>query len=359
MEPETFRLGRKGRGAQTNATSRYEPHTREAVDDGWGSLDEELPPLRTTVQVDATRTIIATNDSPDIGFDRSINPYRGCEHGCIYCYARPTHAYLGLSPGQDFETRLFAKPNAAALLRAELGRPGYRCQPMALGTNTDPYQPIEREMRITRQVLEVLAEASHPLTIVTKSALVLRDLDILAPLARKNMARVYVSVTTLDRELARVMEPRAATPPRRVETIRALASAGVPVGVMVAPVIPGLTDHEIEGILEACAKAGAEGAGYVLLRVPLEIKGLFEEWLRAHRPERAERVFALLRSCHEGKAYRAEWGKRQKGTGPFAEIIARRFKLAKGRFGLDRPALPLDTTQFRKPAADPRQMSFL
>lgn len=359
MKPETFRLSRKGRGAQTNATNRYEPHTREAVDDGWGSLDEELPPLRTTVQIDATRTIIATNSSPDIGFDRSINPYRGCEHGCIYCYARPTHAYLGLSPGQDFETRLFAKPEAAALLRQELARPSYRCQPMALGTNTDPYQPIEREMKITRQVLEVLRDTDHPLTIVTKSALVLRDLDILAPMAKRGLAKVYVSVTTLDRELARRMEPRAATPPRRVETIRGLSQAGVPAGAMVAPVIPGLTDHEIEGILEACAEAGAESAGYVLLRVPLEIKGLFEEWLREHYPDRAERVFTLLRSCHEGRAYTSEWRTRQRGTGPFAELVGRRFKLATRRLGLDRERRVLDTSLFRKPAADARQMSFL
>ena len=357
MTPDSQRLYRKGRGTVSNATNRFEPFTREAMDDGWGGLDVELPPLRTTVQADATRTIIARNDSPDIGFEQSINPYRGCEHGCVYCYARPTHAYLGLSPGQDFESRLFYKPEAARLLIAELAKPSYRCKVLALGTNTDPYQPIEREHKVTRAILEVLAAHDHPVTIVTKSALVLRDLDLLAPMAAKGLAKVFLSVTTLDRGLARAMEPRAATPPRRLETIRTLAGAGVPTGVMTAPIIPGLNDHELESLLEAAASAGATTAGYVLIRLPLEIKDLFREWLAAHVPDRAARVIALIRACHEGRDYTSAFGVRQKGTGPFSELIAQRFALAVKRLGLNRTSFELDTSRFRKPLPETRQLA--
>jgi DNA repair photolyase len=359
MNEDGPRLLRKGRGAVSNATNRYEALTREAADDGWGVLDQELPPLRTTVQVDTTRTIIARNNSPDIPFDQSINPYRGCEHGCVYCYARPTHAYLGLSPGQDFETRLFAKPDAANLLRAELAKPSYRCKVMALGTNTDPYQPIERTWRITRSILEVLSECAHPLGIVTKSALILRDRDILAPMAKRNLARAYVSVTTLERDLARRMEPRAATPELRLAAIRGLAEAGIPVGVMVAPIVPGLNDHEMESILEAARAAGARTAGYVLIRMPLEIKDLFREWLEVHARDRAKRVIALIRDCHDGKDYVPEFRRRQVGTGPFSALIARRFDLAVKRLGLNREGQKLDTTQFRRPTLETKQLSLL
>ncbi|MBM3584086.1 MAG: PA0069 family radical SAM protein [Alphaproteobacteria bacterium] len=353
------RLSRKGRGALTNATNRFERHVHVAEDDGWGSLDDDLPPLRTTVQADTTRTIIARNQSPDIPFDRSINPYRGCEHGCVYCFARPTHAYLGLSPGQDFESRLFAKPNAAALLRAELARPGYRCRVMAMGTNTDPYQPIERTWQVTRQVLKVLAETEHPVGIVTKSALIQRDIDILAPMAGRGLAKAFVSVTTLDRELARRMEPRVAAPERRLETIQALAAAGIPTGVMFAPAIPGLNDHEMERVLEAAAQAGATMAGTVLIRLPLEIKDLFREWLETHVPDRAKRVITLIRECHEGKDYVAEFRRRQVGTGPIAQMLNQRFRLAAKRYGLDGDAATLDTTRFRPPRADTAQLSLL
>ncbi len=351
------RLARKGRGALSNASGRFEPTTHEDFDDGWGSLDEEPPPLRTTVQVDTTRTIIARNQSPDLPFDRSINPYRGCEHGCVYCFARPTHAFLGLSPGQDFESRLFAKPEAAALLRAELARPKYRCRVIAMGTNTDPYQPIERAWKVTRQVLEVLAECDHPVSIVTKSALILRDLDILAPMAKRGLAKAYLSVTTLDRRLARRMEPRAATPERRLDAIRGLAEAGVPTGVMFAPAIPGLNDHEMEAVLEAARDAGASAAGYILLRLPLEIKELFREWLEAHEPNRARRVIALIRDCHDGKDYVAEFRRRQVGTGPFSELLAQRFALAVKRLGLDRAPQGFDTSKFRPPRLATKQLA--
>jgi DNA repair photolyase len=348
----------KGRGAVSNRTPRYEAQERVAVADGWervpapaGADDEGDPPPspRTTVAVDSTRTIIARNDSPDIGFDRSINPYRGCEHGCVYCYARPTHAYLGLSPGLDFETRLTMKPDAARLLERELRRPGYRCDVLAMGTNTDPYQPVEREKKITRQILEVLSAFNHPVSIVTKSALVVRDIDILADMARRNLASVAVSVTTLDRELARVMEPRAATPNRRLKAIAELNAAGVPVAVMNAPIIPALNDMEMERVLAAAAAAGARSAGYVLLRLPLEIKGLFEEWLRAHFPDRAGRVLELIRATRDGKLYQNEFGTRMKGTGPYAQLIRQRFRLACRKLGLNRRERGLDAARFRPP----------
>src|SRR5215467_6960689 len=286
---------RHGRGAQTNVSGRFEPRVLVAFDDGWQSI-EDLPPFKTEVSIDTARKVITRNISPDIPFDRSINPYRGCEHGCIYCFARPTHAFLGLSPGLDFESKLYMKPGAAKLLEAELRKPGYKPAVIAMGTNTDPYQPIEREYRITRGILEVLRDFNHPVGIVTKSALIQRDIDILAPMTEKRLAHAFVSITTLDRELARKMEPRAATPPRRLETIRALAAAGIPVGVMAAPMIPALNDHEMEGILEAAAAAGATAAGYTALRLPLEIKDLFTEWLEAHAPGRAQHVLELVRT---------------------------------------------------------------
>jgi DNA repair photolyase len=353
------RLERKGRGAVSNEVGRFERFTSEALDDGWGSLDEPPPLLRTTVTRDATRSIIARNSSPDIGFDRSINPYRGCEHGCIYCFARPTHAFLGLSPGQDFESRLFAKPEAARLLEAELRAPGYRCRVMAMGTNTDPYQPIEREWQVTRQVLEVLHAFRHPVGIVTKSHLIARDIDILAPMAEARLARAGISVTTLDRKLARKMEPRAPTPEKRLETIRRLSEAGIPVTVMAAPMIPGLNDHEIEAIAEAAAEAGATDIGYVLLRMPLEIKDLFREWLEAHVPDRAGRVISLMRDMRGGKDYDARWGERMTGKGPLAELIGERVQKARARFGLDRKLPPLDTRQFRPPPKEGDQLQLL
>lgn len=350
---------RKGRGAIGNPDGRFEPHVRVAIDDGWAPADDDLPPLRTTVTTDAARTIITRNDSPDIPFEQSVNPYRGCEHGCIYCYARPSHGYLGLSTGLDFETRLFAKPNAASLLAAALRKPGYRVSPIALGTNTDPYQPIERDMRITRSILEVLAAFEHPVSIVTKSALVLRDLDILAPMAKKRLARVFISVTTLDRDLARKMEPRAATPARRIEAIRTLAAAGVPVGVMVAPIIPVLNDREMESILAAAHAAGATSAAYVLLRLPFEIKDLFAQWLETHVPLKAKHVLSLVRDVRGGRLNDPNFGTRMRGDGPYAELIAERFRLACTRLGLGDRYWHFDTTRFRVPPAPGDQLTLL
>jgi DNA repair photolyase len=347
----------RGRGALSNEVSRYEPHSRTLCDDGWSNND--VPTLKTQVLKDSSRTIITRNKSPDISFDRSINPYKGCEHGCIYCFARPTHAYLGLSPGADFESRIFAKPNAAELLTRELSAPGYVPQVIAMGTNTDPYQPIERDMRITRSILEVLQEFRHPVGIVTKSALILRDLDILAPMARLGLAKVAVSVTTLDRKLARTMEPRASTPPKRLDAIRALNEAGVPVGVMFAPVIPALNDDELEAVLNGAAAAGARSAGYVLLRLPLEIKDLFGEWLEANEPARAKHVTSLIRQMRGGKDYDSQWHTRMKGTGPYAEMIARRFQLAVKRLGLNRATTPLVLNKFQRPSALGEQLALL
>src|SRR5438045_6768697 len=315
---------RKGRGAGSNESGRFETEKRMPFDDGWGSSEDEPARLATTLVVDATRTIIARNDSPDIGFDRSINPYRGCEHGCIYCYARPSHAYLGLSPGLDFETRIFYKPNAAALLTQELRKKGYTAKPLALGSNTDPYQPAERRLKITRGILEVLRDFRHPVTIVTKSALVQRDIDILTEMARDRLAVVTMSVTTLDRSLARHMEPRAATPERRLETIAALAKAGVPVGVLAAPMIPALNDREMEDILTRAREAGASVAGYTLLRLPLELKTLFKEWLEENEPRKAKHVLSLVAQCHGGKIYDSAWSKRMTGDGPYAAMLAAR-----------------------------------
>jgi DNA repair photolyase len=347
---------RRGRGAGVNPSGRYERESRIGCDDGWGSSDD-LPPLRTTVTTERARSIVTRNDSPDISFDRSINPYRGCEHGCSYCFARPTHAYLGLSPGLDFETRLFVKPNAAELLERELGAPSYQPRTIALGTNTDPYQPIEREHRITRQVLEVLARTRHPVGIVTKSALVTRDIDILAPMAAEGLAKVAISVTTLDRSVARAMEPRAPTPERRLEAIRRLSEAGIPTGVMVAPVVPAVTDSEIERILEAAAAHGASEAGYVLLRLPLEVSEIFRDFLARAFPDRYRHVMNVLRSMRGGKDYDAEWGKRMRGAGPYAWQIGRRFELAAKRLGLNRERARLTTDLFVKPAGGGVQLS--
>jgi DNA repair photolyase len=332
----------------SNASGRFEPEARATFDDGW-DLAEDLPPLRTHVQDEAARTIITRNDSPDISFDRSINPYRGCEHGCIYCYARPSHCYLGHSAGLDFETQLYAKPNAAALLEKELAAPGYRPATMALGTNTDPYQPIERERRITRSVLEVLERTGHPVGIVTKSALVVRDIDILQRMAERGLAKVALSVTTLDRHLARRMEPRASTPSRRLDALRQLSEAGIPTAVMVAPVIPSLNDHEIESILAAAKTVGVQQAGYVMLRLPLELKELFREWLATEVPDRANRVLHLLQSMHGGRDYVAAFGARGRGSGPYAEQVAARFRLALKRLQLNEQRIPLRTDLFKPP----------
>ena len=347
---------RRGRGAVSNETGRYEPLARIAFDDGWNSL-EDLPPFKTTVSVDATRKIITRNDSPDIGFDRSINPYRGCEHGCVYCFARPTHAYLGLSPGLDFESKLLVKPEAAALLEKELAAPDYEPRVIAIGTNTDPYQPIERRYQVMRRILEVLDRAGHPVGIVTKSALVLRDLDILARMAERNLAKVALSVTSLDAELARKMEPRAATPMRRLEALRRLSAAGVPTTVMVAPVIPALNDMEIERILEAAQAAGVREAGYVMLRLPLEVRDLFKQWLTEHYPDRVNHVFKLVREMRGGKDYDAKWFERQKGRGPYAYLIGRRFELACEKLGFNAARTQLTTKHFRAPKADSAQLS--
>ena len=339
---------RRGRGAQTNPSGRFEAERRQAWDDGWESL-AVLPAIRTDVQDEKAKRIITRNTSPDISFDRSINPYRGCEHGCAYCYARPSHAFMGLSPGLDFETRLFAKPDAAALLERELAEPGYEPATIAMGTNTDPYQPIERQRRITRSILEVLERTGHPVGIVTKSALVTRDIDILGAMAERGLAKVAVSLTSLDGKLARSMEPRAAAPHKRLKAMAALAKAGIPVTVMTAPVIPALNDMELERLLDAAHAAGASEAGYVLLRLPLEVAPLFKQWLRAHYPDRADHVLSLTRSMRHGKDYDSAWGERMRGSGPYAWQIGRRFELATRRLGLNADRVPLRTDLFMPP----------
>lgn len=346
---------RRGRGARSNHAGRFEAESREDFDDGWEGLGD-LDVFKTEVQEETARTIITRNDSPDISFDRSINAYRGCEHGCVYCYARPTHCYLGHSAGLDFETKLYAKTNAAKLLEQELAHPHYEPKVIALGTNTDPYQPIEREYGITRSILEVLERTSHPVGIVTKSALVVRDIDILERMAARGLAKVALSVTTVDRRLARAMEPRAATPEKRLEAIGKLSDAGIPVGVMVAPIIPGLNDHEIESILEAAYAAGARKAGYVLLRLPLELKEIFREWLATEFPDRAQRVLSLLQSMHGGKDYVADFGLRQRGRGPYADQIAKRFRLALKRLGLNIDRQDLRCDLFQAPVLAGQQM---
>ncbi len=347
---------RRGRGATINPGGRYETEQRVTEDDGWGSL-EESPPFSTEIAYEKARTIITRNDSPDISFDRSINPYRGCEHGCVYCFARPTHAYLGLSPGLDFESKLTAKPDAAALLEKELSSPSYQPRTIAIGTNTDAYQPIERKLRIMRQILEILAKFNHPVGIVTKSALVQRDIDILAPMAEKGLVKVALSVTTLDPKTARGMEPRAASPAKRLETIRKLSEAGIPVTVLVAPIVPAINEHEIERILDAAKAAGAEAAGYVLLRLPLEVRDIVQEWLLTHHPDKLRHVMSLIRSTRGGKDYDSQWGQRMVGSGPYAWMIGRRFEMAAERIGFNATRRRLRTDLFVKPEKEKAQLS--
>lgn len=349
---------RRGRGAGINPSGRFESRSRHVFDDGWETL-EDLPAFKTEVQVEKPRTIISRNESPDISFDRSINPYRGCEHGCIYCFARPTHAFMGLSPGLDFESRLFAKPDAPRLLERELAKPGYKPRVIAIGTNTDPYQPIEKKWRIMRQLLEVLNACDHPVGIVTKSALVLRDTDILSQMAEKGLVKVAVSVTTLDRKLARTMEPRASTPVRRLEAMRSLSDAGIPVAVMASPVIPGLNDHEMERILDSARAAGACTASYILLRLPLEVSPLFRDWLLRHYPDRYRHVMSLVRSMRGGKDYDADFNKRMKGSGPYAWQLARRFEITARKLGLDRNWRALRTDLFTPPLGTGVQLNLL
>lgn len=345
----------RGRGAQSNKSGRFELESREAFDDGWDT--DELPPLKTTVALETPKTIITRNQSPDISFDRSINAYRGCEHGCSYCFARPSHAYMGLSPGLDFETHLFAKPNAAHLLEQELGAPNYKPRVIAIGTNTDPYQPIERQHLITRQILEVLDRTNHPVGIVTKSALVVRDIDILSSMAKRGLVRVALSVTTLDRKLARAMEPRASTPQKRLDAMRQLSDAGIPTSVMAAPIIPALNDSEIEAILSAAFDHGARDAGYVLLRLPLEVSEIFKQWLLEHYPDRYRHVLSLLRSMRGGKDYDMAWGQRMRGRGVYADQIAKRIRLATKRLGMKRRKEALRTDLFTPPILPGSQMS--
>ncbi len=348
MSSRTPRHVHKGRGASFSPDNRYSAYSHEDIDDGWDNLELPVETPATTLTVDTSRTVISYNDSPDVGFDRSINPYRGCEHGCVYCFARPTHAWLGLSPGLDFETKLFYKPDAPEQLKRELAARAYRCAPIAVGINTDAYQPTERKLGLTRAILEVLVAARHPFSIVTKSALIERDIDLIANAAARHHAEVAVSLTTLDATLARRLEPRAASPARRLETIRALTQAGIPVTVLVAPVIPVLTDSELEALLEQARAAGAQDAGYVLLRLPHELKDLFRDWLAQHEPLKAEHVMNRLRDCRGGEDYDARFGTRMRGTGIYAELLRKRFKLAYQRLGFS--ATPaLDCAEFTAP----------
>ncbi|MYK32809.1 MAG: PA0069 family radical SAM protein [Boseongicola sp. SB0670_bin_30] len=347
-----------GRAARTNPPSRFESKVNEAFCDGW-PIEDDLPPLRTEVSVERPRRVITRNSSPDIGFDQSINPYRGCEHGCIYCFARPTHAFLGMSPGLDFESRLVARPDAPEILEQELRAKSYRPEVIAMGTNTDPYQPIEREYRIVRQILETLFEYRHPVAVVTKGTLIERDVDILGEMGRLGLARVGVSVTTLDAQLSRKMEPRAPSPKRRLVTIRRLAEAGCPVRVMVAPVVPALTDHELEAILAQAAEAGAIAASWIMLRLPLEVSPLFQEWLAEHFPDRAQRVMGRVRELHNGRVYDPEWGRRMTGQGVFADMIANRFSISARRLGLETKLPPLRTDLFKRPVRVGDQLSLL
>ena len=339
----------KGRGATLQIEGRFESVARERIDDGWRTVDAELPPFKTSVTMERAKSVLQKQDSPDLAFDHSLNVYRGCEHGCIYCYARPSHAYLNLSPGLDFETKLFAKPEAAALLRAELAKPSYQCLPIALGVNTDSYQPIERELQIARQVLEVLIECKHPVSIITKSALIERDIDLLAQLARDDLVQVFITVTTLDTEVARKLEPRAASPRRRLQAMQRLNEAGIPCGVLVAPVIPFLTDAELEQVLQAAYEHGARTGHYALLRLPYELKELFKDWLVVHYPLKAEHVMSRLREMRGGKENDSNFSSRFSGQGLFAQLLAQRFKLVSERLGLNRAQLELDVSKFIKP----------
>jgi DNA repair photolyase len=349
----------KGRGALSNPHVRFDSTSVEKADDGWYQEEGDTTSLPETVLPDRAKSVIATNNSPDVGFEQSINPYRGCSHGCVYCFARPTHAYLGLSPGLDFETKLFYKDNAVELLRAELSKRNYLCKTIALGINTDGWQPLERRLKVTRSVLAVLAECRHPVTIVTKSALVVRDLDLLQDLARDRLVSVMVSITSLDNDIKRTLEPRTASPQARLKVIEQLSSAGVPVGVLVAPVIPSLTDHEMEHILDAAKTAGASSAGYVLLRLPHEVKDLFREWLAEHYPDRAKHVMSLINQSRGGKDYQAEFGTRMVGTGVFAQLLRKRFDVAKRKFGLDdaEHRHELRSDLFRPPVTNQAQMT--
>lgn len=352
--------GQKGRGAVSNIDGRFERHIHQAVDDGWlGQLMEDAPPrIKTTLGIDGARSVITRNQSPDVPFDRSINPYRGCEHGCIYCFARPTHAYLGLSPGLDFETRLFWKPEAASLLRKQLSSKAYNPAPIVIGTSTDPYQPVDRDKKLTRDIIKVLTDCQHPFSIITKSALVTRDIDLIAPMAARNRASVAVSVTSLDHRLSNLLEPRASAPHRRLDAIRKLSDAGIPVTVLAAPIIPGLNDMEIENIVAACADARACAISHIVLRLPLEIADLFEEWLEAHYPERKDKVMSLIRQMRGGERYKSEFGNRMRGTGPIAELIAHRFKLARKKYNLTGRSMDLDCSGFKRPSADGQMSLF-
>lgn len=356
LPPDIDARQRRGRGATRNETGRYERHARVAAWDGW-EIEEDLPAVRTEVREEMARSLVSYNRSPDLPFDRSINPYRGCEHGCIYCFARPSHAYLGLSPGLDFETRLVARPNAAEVLTRELRAARYKVAPIAIGTNTDPYQPVERDRGIMRACLEVLAGCDHPVAIVTKGTLVERDIDILAPMAAKGLARVGISVTTLEAGLARKMEPRVPGPQRRLETVRRLSAAGIPVRLMVSPVVPALTDPELEAILEAGAEAGADAASWIMLRLPREVSPLWQAWLAEHYPGKAARVMARLREMHGGKDYDARWGHRMRGEGAYAEMVAARFRLKARALGLDRRVPGLRCDLFRRPQVAGDQLS--
>ena len=361
LDESGIRIGhdrRRGRASAINPSGRFEPQTRHVFDDGWRSI-EELPPFKTEVQVERPRKIITRNNSPDISFDRSINPYRGCEHGCVYCFARPAHAFMGLSAGLDFESKLFAKPDAAKLLKRELGRDGYKAATIAIGTNTDPYQPIEKKWRIMREILEVLNKYDHPVAIVTKSALVTRDAGILSGMAEKGLVKVALSVTTLDRKLSRNMEPRASTPERRLEAMKLLSGAGVPVSVMAAPLAPGLNDSELERILDSAKAAGASEAGYILLRLPLEVSLVFKEWLLRHYPDRYRHVMSLVRSMRGGKDYDSEWGRRMRGSGPYAWQIGRRFEIAANRLGLNTRKTILRRDLFTPPVKEGDQLRLL
>ncbi|MEM9872389.1 MAG: PA0069 family radical SAM protein [Pseudomonadota bacterium] len=356
MERDLQTQRAKGRGAVSNADSRYAHVTRHSDADGWVQ-DDDLPTLRTQVSIERPRSAITYNRSPDLPFDRSVNPYRGCEHGCVYCFARPTHAYLGLSPGLDFETRLVARPGIDAVLHRELGRKAYRVAPLAVGTNTDPYQPVERAHGIMRACLEVLEACGHPVAIVTKGTLIERDIDILSAMAQRGLARVGISVTTLDATLCRRMEPRAPTPERRLQMIERLSGAGIPVRIMASPMVPALTDPELEAILAAGKAAGARTASWIMLRLPQEVSPLWQEWLATHYPDLAGRVMSKLREMHGGKDYDARWGHRMRGTGPYAEMVAHRFKLAVKRLGLRTEAPPMRTDLFRPPRAPSDQLS--
>lgn len=348
----------KGRGAVSNSTGRFERLKKTSFEDGW-LREEDKPKLKTHVTEENAKYVLTKNNSPDVPFDRSINAYRGCEHGCVYCFARPTHAYMGLSPGLDFESKLFAKPDAATLLEKEISKKGYEPQPIAMGTNTDPYQPIEKERRITRQILKVLHKYEHPVTILTKSRLVIRDLDLIAPMAEKGLIKVGLSVTTLDRKLSSLMEPRASTPQRRLDAIKLLSDAGVPTSVMFAPVIPAINDHEMEAVLAAGAHAGAKEAGFILLRLPLEVAGLFEEWLEAHFPDRKQRVLNRLSALRGGKLNDPRFKHRMKGSGLEADLMKQRFVNLSKRLRLNIEKASLDIAHFKKPVLKGGQYSMM